>query len=135
MAQTMLAALTSSRSGASAASILAGAPRNQVQSVGRHLAGSRPAVGEAVTEELQGSSSKMAEVHWEPAVQLPSLQPADNSRHTDIISKAETVPAGQVGATEKLSLFLAATAIQLAAFPVGRAMTRGPLLAYFAATS
>ena len=36
------------------------------------------------------------ELHWEPAVQLPSLQAADAGRGLELLKAAEPVPSGQV---------------------------------------
>ena len=114
MAESMLAALTSSRPGASIASTAAGAPQDRMQSLGRHLNitrpskvhVSRPAAGQDVTGQLPGSDSNVVEVHWEPAVQLPAPQAADGGRREEVLAKAEPVPAGQVRDTARCFLWL-----------------------------
>ena len=104
MAQSMLAALRSSHQGAAGASTAAGALRRQAQSMeSRRLGGARlaavhapgPEAGQRPTQHGE-SAGKAAEVHWEPAVQLPSLQAADGGRCKDILSKADPISAGQV---------------------------------------
>ena len=102
MAQSMLAALGSSRPGASFAPKPL-APGDRLRSANRRLNlrpalvnPLRPAAGQDLTDEQHDSGSKVAEVHWEPAVQLPSLQAADGGRREEILRKAEPLPAGQV---------------------------------------
>ncbi len=110
MAQSMLAALGASRPGASLASAPA-AQGDRLHSANMHLRASGPAVvkapraaaGQELAEEQHDSGSKVAEVHWEPAVQLPSLQAADGGRREEILRKAEPLPAGQVWGTNTLS--------------------------------
>ena len=109
MAESMLAALASSRLGALAASTAAGAPRGRMQSLGlgRHPRVTGPAVehmfraapGQNVIGQLPAGDSNVAEVHWEPTVQLPALQAADGGRREEVLAKAEPVPTGQVGYT------------------------------------
>ena len=42
------------------------------------------------------NESGSRELHWEPAVQLPSLQAADAGRSLELLKAAEPVPSGQV---------------------------------------
>ena len=51
-------------------------------------------VGESA--QVPESDSGSRELHWEPAVQLPSLQAEDAGRSLDLLRKAEIVPSGQV---------------------------------------
>ncbi len=100
MAQSMLAALRSSQQRAPYTTLPAGAPQQRVQSRDRGHGGTRPgalhASRPAAVEKEAGGEIKVAEVHWEPAVQLPALQFADADKIEDILRKVEPVPTGQV---------------------------------------
>ena len=51
-------------------------------------------VGESA--QVPESDGGSRELHWEPAVQLPSLQAEDAGRSLDLLRKAEPMPSGQV---------------------------------------
>ena len=51
---------------------------------------------DGVRQVAVAGDSKVPEIHWDPAVQLPALQTADGGMKEDILSKVEPVPEGQV---------------------------------------
>lgn len=130
MAQSMLAALGSSQHEASHAAPAAW-PQHRLQPsqhqsrTKRQLRTAAAVPGSSLAargrQDRQGEERRMpgsgagevAEIHWNPAVQLPSLQSADGGRREEILGKTEPVPAGQV------RVFCLASGIQTVLLPPG----------------
>ena len=103
MAQSMLAALGPSQRGMPHGASSAGLQGQSGYHESRARRQSKPAAAASarfasdfVRQVAVAGDSKVPEIHWDPAVQLPALQTADGGMKEDILSKVEPVPEGQV---------------------------------------
>lgn len=103
MAQSMLAVLGPSQRGMPHVSSSAGLTGQNGHHGTRARRQPKPAAAasawfasDSVRQVAVASDSKVPEIHWDPAVQLPALQTADGGMKEDILRKVEPVPEGQV---------------------------------------
>ncbi len=98
MAQSMLAALSPSQHGmphGTSSVGLHGQKRHQVGKQNRQAAAASASVAPVGVRQV-AIYSRVPDIRWDPAVQLPALQTADGGMKEDILSKVKPVPEGQV---------------------------------------